>query len=69
MEIKANSNEIDCRKDTINQITNKLPFITLSFLKRWNNNAHTNKYGKNSDNVREPSAPARRLKLKLYNIQ
>ena len=49
------------------KITNKLSFISSSILNRWNNNACTNNCVKNPDNVREPNAPARRLKPKLYN--
>ena len=30
-------------------------------------NAYKNRYGKDSDNVREPSSTARQLKPKLYN--
>ena len=53
---------------TIILINNKqIVFFSLSFLNRWNNNIHTNNRGKNSDNVREPNVPTKRLKPKLCN--
>ena len=40
----------------MNQIANRLSFISLSFLSRRNSNAYANKYGKNFDNFREHNA-------------